>query len=183
MSKTSKTVKFNNYNIKVYADADHIVEQILLRSVQDFKRIIEQESQKAKISVDPNVFYDQATRTLVIEQFPQDKGTVMVVEDKKLVSVPYNKVSNDCNYAHLDPTKGCYCVYVKRSKGADDIVNVALGEDLLLDVFDTVTSETLAKEKEAADKAEQESIRRALENGIKEAEAEIAEKADMKVSE
>ena len=140
------------FKIKVYNEAAEVIEKVLIASTNDFKTIITREAQQKGQIADPNVVYDKATRTVVIEEYPKDKGTVLIVlDDGSLLTEKYSKIKDTANYAQLEPTKGCYCVYVKSSDGIDRQVNVALDEDSLVDVFGKITNDTLLEEEKATE--------------------------------
>ena len=136
------TKKLKNFTIQVYEDAEKTVEQILVTGINDFKRIITSEAQRAGDIADPHIHYDRASRMLVIEQFQEDRGRVFVLSEdddgKFLELVSYKDVPVQSNYAQLDSQAGCYRVYVKQEK-VDHPVNVALDEDTLLTVFEQIT--------------------------------------------
>lgn len=153
------------FKLRVYDEAAEVIEKVLIASANDFKTIITREAQQKGQIADPNVFYDKSTRTVVIEEYPQDKGTVLLVTKKgEIVIKAYSRVGDNDNYAKLEPSKGCYCVYVKRSEGIDNQVNVALNEDDLIEVFGKITNKELLESEKAK------------------AEAPIAEMPPMKVS-
>lgn len=157
MSKKSKKLK--QFSIKVYEDAEGTVERILINAITDFKRIITAESQQRGDIADPHLYYDKPTKSLVIEQFQEDRGKVLVLtgDDKRTVSsVAYKDVPVHANYAQLDNTAGCYRVYVKQET-IDHPVNVALDEDTLVEVFETVTHDDLLPEEVLVEDSGEES--------------------------
>lgn len=145
--------EYREFRFKVYDEAAEVIEKVLIASVNDFKTIITREAQQKGQIADPNIFYDAATKTVVIEEYPKDKGTVLVVTDGGISVKKYAKVKDTTNYAQLEPAKGCYCVYVKSSDSIDRQVNVALNEDVLIEIFDTITHDTLLEDEKAALKA------------------------------
>lgn len=124
------------FKIVCYEEAAPIIEKILMATGHEFKSIIMREmQQQGKIS-DPQVSYDETTRTMKISKTATDKGLVFIHDITGLRLIEYKSLSDGQRYAKFDQQRNGFTVYLKQPNGQVDHpqVVVASEDDLAVEL-------------------------------------------------